>query len=426
MVVALDENVGRVLDYLDRTGLATNTIVIYTSDNGFFLGEHGFYNKMWMYEDGFQIPLIIRLPGNHGGRINPEIVSMMDIAPTILDLCGVRVPQDIQGCSMKPLLTGETAPWRESFYYHYYGYCLPRSNNWIASEDGEIFGIRTKTAKLICYPRWNGGPFWELFDLEKDPLEIHNLYADSSHRGLRAALTRQMRALAEQYKDFKTVAVVDALARRPPTRTERRWTAPEIHAGCETEPDPSPAARTADVCAFPPPPRRPVHHPPVRLQHHDLPSRRQRPQQVVEGFGRKPEGSRQIVPRYARAGPRHKHGQDPGGGGFPARFLSHSRKEGAGMRYLWRRVVDSRAVETSLTGNMDGAILPPERRTPSYRNGVLLVFEGYQWLPNNENYEEQTARPSTQASRWICMVCTPVGFRSKLLSTLKSYHQRQR
>ena len=90
MVVALDENVGRVLDYLDRTGLATNTIVIYTSDNGFFLGEHGFYNKMWMYEDGFQIPLIIRLPGNHGGRINPEIVSMMDIAPTILDLCGAR------------------------------------------------------------------------------------------------------------------------------------------------------------------------------------------------------------------------------------------------------------------------------------------------------------------------------------------------
>ncbi len=215
MVVALDENVGRVLDYLDRTGLATNTVVIYTSDNGFFLGEHGFYNKMWMYEDGFQIPLIIRLPGNHGGRINPEIVSMMDIAPTILDLYGVRVPQDIQGCSMKPLLTGETAPWRESFYYHYYGYCLPRSNNWIASEDGEIFGIRTKTAKLICYPRWSGGPFWELFDLEKDPLEIHNLYADSSHRGLRAALTRQMRALAEQYKDFKTVAVVDALAALP-------------------------------------------------------------------------------------------------------------------------------------------------------------------------------------------------------------------
>ena len=212
LVVALDENVGRVLDYLDRTGLATNTVVIYTSDNGFFLGEHGFYNKMWMYEDGFQIPLIIRLPGNRGGRTNSQIVSMMDIAPTILNLCGVRVPQDIQGCSMKPPLTGETAPWRESFYYHYYGYCLPRSNNWIASEDGEIFGIRTKTAKLVCYPRWNGGPFWELFDLEKDPLEMHNLYANSFHCGQRAGLKRQLRALAEKYEDFKTVAVLDALA----------------------------------------------------------------------------------------------------------------------------------------------------------------------------------------------------------------------
>ena len=207
---------------------------------------------------------------------------------------------------------------------------------------------------------------------------MHNLYADSIHRGLCAALTRQTAPWPSNTRISRPSPWSTRWPRRPPTRTERRWTAPEIHArGAKRNPI-RPLPPEPQTSALSASPRRPVHHPPVRLQHHDLPSRRQRPQQVVEGFGRKPEGSRQIVPRYARAGPRHKHGQDPGGGGFPARFLSHSRKEGAGMRYLWRRVVDSRAVETSLTDNMVcGIPTAKKRRTPSYRNGVLLVFEGY-------------------------------------------------
>ena len=106
LVTALDENVGRVLDYLDKSGLAKNTIVVYTSDNGYFLGEHGFYNKMWMYEEGFHIPLIVRMPGGKSGAVNQDLVSMLDLAPTVLDLAGVKVPADIQGCSLKPLLTG--------------------------------------------------------------------------------------------------------------------------------------------------------------------------------------------------------------------------------------------------------------------------------------------------------------------------------
>jgi arylsulfatase A-like enzyme len=216
LVAALDENVGRVLDYLDKADLAKNTIVIYASDNGYFLGEHGFYNKMWMYEDGFHIPMIVRLPGSHAATTNDQIVSMLDVAPTILDLAGVKVPADIQGCSMKPLITGETASWRESLYYHYYGgYDNDRSvvggKNYIFSSRGEIFGIRTKTAKLICYPQWKDGVFWEYFDLTQDSLELHNLYHEPSHQNEIADLTKQLRALAEKYQDTDIVKSLDEM-----------------------------------------------------------------------------------------------------------------------------------------------------------------------------------------------------------------------
>jgi arylsulfatase A-like enzyme len=212
LAAALDENVGRVLDYLDQSGLSSNTIVIYAADNGFFLGEHGFYNKMWMYEDGFHIPLIIRQPGSQAATTNDEIVSMLDVAPTILDLCGVKVPADIQGVSMKPLLASTgTVPWRDSLYYHYYGVNASPANNWIASPNGEVIGIRTKTAKLIFYPKWKGGPFWELFDLAKDPLEMHNLYREPASQGEVISLKGQLHALAEKYRDTNTVKVLDSL-----------------------------------------------------------------------------------------------------------------------------------------------------------------------------------------------------------------------
>ena len=200
LVATLDENVGRVLDYLDRSGLARNTVVVYTSDNGYFLGEHGFYNKMWMYEEGFHIPLIVRTPGGRAGAVNHDLVSMLDLAPTVLDLAGVKVPADIQGRSYMPLLTGEPVIWRDAMYYHYYGVeGKPREGNWIAYH--EIMGVRTKTAKLIYYPNWKNGPFWEYFDLTSDPREMTNLYHDPQRQSEVRGYKERLHRLAEYFKD---------------------------------------------------------------------------------------------------------------------------------------------------------------------------------------------------------------------------------
>ena len=200
LVTALDENVGRVLDYLDESGLAKDTIVVYTSDNGYFLGEHGFYNKMWMYEEGFHIPLIVRMPGGTPGAVNQGLVSMLDLAPTVLDLAGVKVPADIQGCSLKPLLTGSPAPWRDAFYYHYYGVVgKPDSRNWIGYH--EIMGMRTKSAKLVYYPDWKNGPFWEYFDLTQDPREMTNLYRDPQRQEEIRACKHKLRELGNRFRD---------------------------------------------------------------------------------------------------------------------------------------------------------------------------------------------------------------------------------
>ena len=209
LVVALDENVGRVLDYLDKTGLAKNTVVIYTSDNGYFLGEHGFYNKMWMYEEGFSIPMLVRMPGARVGATNDRFVSILDIAPTLLDLAGATIPADIQGRSMKPLLRGEPVEWRDAFYYHYHGIVgAPRAANWIAYH--EIIGVRTATAKLVYYPTWKNGPFWEYFDLAQDPQEMHNLYRDRGRREAVVALKSKLRELAGYYRDAAVVNALDA------------------------------------------------------------------------------------------------------------------------------------------------------------------------------------------------------------------------
>jgi arylsulfatase A-like enzyme len=211
LVAALDENVGRVLDYLDQSGLATNTVVIYTSDNGFFTGEHGFYNKMWMYEESLHVPMLIRLPPGAGsvkaGTVNHDLVSILDLAPTILDLAGVKAPADIQGRSMKPLLTGASAAWRDKFYYHYYGVVGMSLTNWIGSH--EIMGVRTKTAKLVFYPTWKGGPFWEYFDLVNDPHEMQNLYHTPAQQPAVTALKKDLRSLTEQYRDTEAAKLLD-------------------------------------------------------------------------------------------------------------------------------------------------------------------------------------------------------------------------
>ena len=212
LVTALDENVGRVLDSLDESGLSKNTIVIYLSDNGFFLGEHGFHNKMWMYEESLHIPIIIRMPPGmdkvKAGTVCGELVGMPDVAPTVLDLAGVKVPEDIQGESMRRLLRGDVDGWRQAFYYHYYGIVWsPKPDNWIAYH--EVTGVCTKTSKLIFYPTWKDGTFWEYFDLVKDPHEMQNLTSDPAQQKNITEMKERLRALAVHYKDKAMVKMLD-------------------------------------------------------------------------------------------------------------------------------------------------------------------------------------------------------------------------
>ncbi|WP_242921200.1 sulfatase family protein [Pontibacter liquoris] len=189
---SLDRNIGRTLDYLDKNNLTENTIVIYLSDQGFFMGEHGWFDKRWMYEESFRTPMVMRYPGViKPGTVSDAFVLNLDIAPTMLEAAGVAVPKDMQGESMLPLLTGKKAKGRDALYYHYY-------------ENGEHavspqFGIKTKRYKLIrFYKRVNG---WELYDLQKDPQELHNLYGRKGYEKITGSLKKQLAGLIEKYED---------------------------------------------------------------------------------------------------------------------------------------------------------------------------------------------------------------------------------
>jgi arylsulfatase A-like enzyme len=165
-VQGVDDSVGRVLDYLDEAGLAENTMVFYTSDNGWYLGEHGLYDKRFMYEPGLRVPLLVRGPGVKAGHVPRELVANIDLAPTFLELAGLEIPPSMQGRSLAPLLRGESpADWRQSVYYRYYH--DPGHHNTRAH-----CGVRTATHKLIYY--WTKDAY-ELYDLARDPTEQHNL-----------------------------------------------------------------------------------------------------------------------------------------------------------------------------------------------------------------------------------------------------------
>lgn len=173
-VQGVDDNVGKVLDYLDASGLDKNTIVIYSSDNGWFLGDLGLYDKRFMYEPGLNVPLLAKGPGIKKGITPDQFVSNLDLAPTFLDLAGLPIPSSMQGRSLVPLLKGETPEdWRETFYYRYYH--SPGHHNTVAH-----YGVRTKTHKLIYF--WDRDAY-ELFDLVKDPNEQHNLLFSPSDSG---------------------------------------------------------------------------------------------------------------------------------------------------------------------------------------------------------------------------------------------------
>lgn len=194
-VKSVDDNVQRVLDYLDESGLAENTIVIYTSDQGFYLGEHGWYDKRFMYEESHRTPLMIRYPARVKSKsINEDLVLNIDLSATLLDYAGVEVPQEVQGRSLRPLLEGETPEdWREDIYYRYYQQMA--SFHRVARHEG----VRDGRYKLIQYtePGFEG---YELFDLETDPDEMNNRIDDPE---LEAVQTRLMGRMAELKEELK-------------------------------------------------------------------------------------------------------------------------------------------------------------------------------------------------------------------------------
>jgi arylsulfatase A-like enzyme len=196
-VKSVDDGVGRVLDYLDETGLAENTVVIYSSDQGWYLGEHGWFDKRWMYEESLKTPLLVRWPGNvKPGSTNDDIVSNLDFAETFLDIAGVGIPDDMQGSSLVPLLEGNTpSDWRKSFYYHYYE--NPGGHN-VARH----YGVTNGRHKLIHFYALEGKKIddWELFDLQQDPEELKSVYGDPKFASIQAEMTEELARLRELYQ----------------------------------------------------------------------------------------------------------------------------------------------------------------------------------------------------------------------------------
>jgi arylsulfatase A-like enzyme len=194
-VAAVDENVGRMLDYLDASGLADNTLVVYTSDQGFYLGEHGWYDKRFMYEESQAMPLILRYPSEvASGRVSDALVLNLDFAPTLLDYAGVAVPEDMQGRSLRALLDGPPpADWRDAVYYHYYEF----PHGW--HDVRTHFGLRTDRYKLIRF--YGDLDLWELYDLATDPRELHNLHGQPGYEGVQDELHRRLEALRAEFGD---------------------------------------------------------------------------------------------------------------------------------------------------------------------------------------------------------------------------------
>jgi arylsulfatase A-like enzyme len=194
-----DDNIGRLLDYLEKKGLAENTVIVYTTDHGFFLGDHGWFDKRFMYEQAIRVPMMIRTPWqSERGVVREQWTANIDNAPTALDLAGIPIPAEMQGKSLVPLLDNNSAQDRPSqFYYHYYEFGPP---HWVSQH----YGIRTERYKLIYYYTRNE---WELFDLEKDPDEMENLIVQNGlsvqpeYREVAQSLAKQLSAMREQYKD---------------------------------------------------------------------------------------------------------------------------------------------------------------------------------------------------------------------------------
>ncbi|HET7274878.1 MAG TPA: sulfatase, partial [Longimicrobiaceae bacterium] len=191
VVLALDAAVGELLDSLERSGLARNTFVVYMSDQGFFLGDHGWFDKRWMYEESLRTPLLVRWPDVvQPGSVNDDLVMNLDIAQTFLDIGGAAAPASMQGRSIVPLLRGSTPDdWRDAIYYQYFAY-----PDWHMVQ--RQYGVRTARYKLIHY--YEAGK-WELFDLARDPNEMSSVYADPQYADEREHLKHRLAELRDHY-----------------------------------------------------------------------------------------------------------------------------------------------------------------------------------------------------------------------------------
>jgi arylsulfatase A-like enzyme len=193
-IKAVDEGVGKVLDYLDKEGISENTIVIYSSDQGFYLGEHGWFDKRWIFEESLRTPLLVKWPATiEKNRTNTDIVSNVDFAPTLLEAAGIPVPTELQGASLLPILKGQTPKnWRKSFYYHYYEHPATHS---VARH----YGVVTDRYKLVRFyePEFDS---WELFDSKTDPLELKSVYDKPDYAVVRKELETELIRLRKELK----------------------------------------------------------------------------------------------------------------------------------------------------------------------------------------------------------------------------------
>ncbi|RZS96942.1 sulfatase family protein [Cecembia calidifontis] len=198
-IASVDENVGRVLDYLEANGLMENTIIVYTSDQGFYLGDHGWFDKRFVYDESFKTPLLVAWPGKvKAGSRSDELVQNLDFAQTFLEAAGIPQPEDMQGESLMPLLTGKTDKWtRDAVYYHYYEY---PSIHMVKRH----YAIVTKEYKLIHF--YYDVDEWELYDRLNDPQELNNVYNDPAYKEIRQKLHQDLEALREKYGDSSEIS----------------------------------------------------------------------------------------------------------------------------------------------------------------------------------------------------------------------------
>jgi arylsulfatase A-like enzyme len=201
---SLDRNIGELLDYLDQTGLSKNTVVIYASDQGFYLGEHGWFDKRFIYEESLKTPFVIKYPGTiKAGTQVRQVVSNVDWAPTLLDIAGVEPTAGMQGKSFFSLLKNPKKSWDNNAYYHYYEYPQPHR---VAPH----FGLRTEQFTLAKF--YGPQDSWELYDIKKDPQNMKNLYGDKAY----AAIIKKLKAtLKEKMNEYQDTEALELLEKEP-------------------------------------------------------------------------------------------------------------------------------------------------------------------------------------------------------------------